>query len=150
MDTKKLFRLILVLLSIVGFSVASIALYYHFDTSGEAFCDVSDRFNCSVVYSSQYSYIMGVPVPVFGMFGYLFLVLAILNQKRFAKILSFSQKEYWWYGLLVSGFMFLFQTILTIISSLIIQSYCLLCLISQGVITAVFIGIFMYWKSLKK
>ena len=150
MDKKKLFRLVLITISFVGFIVASIALYYHFDSSGEAFCDVSDRFNCSVVYSSQYSYIMGVPVPIFGMFGYFFLIMAILNQKRFASMLAFSQKEYWGYGAIIAGFMFLFQSILTIVSSLIIQSYCILCLISQGVITSVCIGIIIYWKSLKK
>ena len=143
-----MFRLVLVTLAFVGFVAASIALYYHFDGSGEAFCDVNDRFNCSVVYSSQYSYIAGVPVPVFGLFGYAFVIFAILNQARVSKALSFSQKEYWQYGCFMVGFMFLFQSILTLVSMFLIQSYCLLCLLSQGTITALFVGVLLYWRSL--
>lgn len=150
MKRAKLFRNLLVLLALIGFVVASIALYYHFDDSGEAFCDVSDQFNCSTVYSSQYSYILGVPVPLFGMFAYAFVIFAILNQRRVQKMLSFSEKDYWLYGAIIISFMLLFQCVMTLISTLFIKSYCILCLISQATVLLLAIGAWTYWSYLKK
>jgi len=143
---KKLTNSILIL-CLVGLVVAGISLYYHFADASESFCNVNDRFNCQTVYQSEYSYFLGIPVPVLGIIAYLGFAGLILFQKRIQSFLAFSKKEYWWYLSIIASIMLTYQLIMTSISSFIIGAICILCLISQASILIIAILSWLSWRS---
>jgi uncharacterized membrane protein len=61
------------LFAVAGVAVSSVSLYEHFATSTSSFCNFSDTFNCDLVNRSQYSTVLGVPVALIGIVGYLVL-----------------------------------------------------------------------------
>lgn len=61
------------LVAVAGVAVSSVSLYEHFATSTTSFCNFSDSFNCDLVNRSQYSTVLGVPVALVGIVGYLLL-----------------------------------------------------------------------------
>jgi uncharacterized membrane protein len=61
------------LVAVAGVAVSSVSLYEHFATSTTSFCNFSDAFNCDLVNRSQYSTVLGVPVALIGIVGYLLL-----------------------------------------------------------------------------
>jgi vitamin-K-epoxide reductase (warfarin-sensitive) len=62
------------LLAVAGVAVSSVSLYEHFATSRTSFCDFSQSFNCDVVNRSAYSTVLGVPVALIGIIGYLLII----------------------------------------------------------------------------
>jgi uncharacterized membrane protein/protein-disulfide isomerase len=67
-------RWIIIALAIVGFGFASSSAWVHHrlltDPGYTSICDVSETFNCSQVYLSQYGSVGGVPVALAGMFWF--------------------------------------------------------------------------------
>jgi vitamin-K-epoxide reductase (warfarin-sensitive) len=61
------------LVAVAGVAVSSVSLYEHFATSTTSFCNFSDVFNCDLVNRSEYSRVLGVPVALIGIVGYLLL-----------------------------------------------------------------------------
>lgn len=61
------------LVAVAGVAVSSVSLYEHFATSTTSFCNFSDAFNCDLVNRSEYSSVLGVPVALIGIVGYLLL-----------------------------------------------------------------------------
>src|ERR1700724_1809061 len=61
------------LLAVAGVAVSSVSLYEHFATSKTSFCDFSESFNCDIVNRSTYSTVLGVPVALIGIIGYLLI-----------------------------------------------------------------------------
>jgi vitamin-K-epoxide reductase (warfarin-sensitive) len=75
--------LFIALLAVVGVAVSSVSLAQHYGTSKTAFCDFGDSFNCDIVNRSSYSSIMGIPVALIGVLGYLaLLVLTTLYRAK--------------------------------------------------------------------
>jgi uncharacterized membrane protein len=62
------------LLAVAGVAVSSVSLYEHFATSSTSFCDFSQSFNCDIVNRSAYSTVLGVPVALIGIIGYLLIL----------------------------------------------------------------------------
>ena len=62
------------LLAVAGVAVSSVSLYEHFATSKTSFCDFSQSFNCDIVNRSAYSTVLGVPVALIGIVGYLLIL----------------------------------------------------------------------------
>jgi uncharacterized membrane protein len=62
------------LLAVAGVAVSSVSLYEHFATSSTSFCDFSQSFNCDIVNRSAYSTVLGVPVALIGIIGYLLII----------------------------------------------------------------------------
>src|ERR1700722_11175816 len=54
-----------------GVATSSVSLYEHFASSTTSFCNFSESFNCELVNRSAYSTILGVPVALIGIIGYL-------------------------------------------------------------------------------
>jgi vitamin-K-epoxide reductase (warfarin-sensitive) len=65
--------LAIALFAVAGVAVSSVSLYEHFATSTSSFCNFSDTLNCDLVNRSQYSTVVGVPVALIGIVGYLVL-----------------------------------------------------------------------------
>jgi len=69
------------LVAVAGVAVSSVSLYEHFATSTTSFCNFSDAFNCDLVNRSAYSTVLGVPVALVGIVGYV-LVAALATVYR--------------------------------------------------------------------
>jgi len=71
------------LVAVAGVAVSSVSLYEHFATSTTSFCNFSQSFNCDLVNRSQYSTVLGIPVALVGILGYVLLaVLATVYRKQ--------------------------------------------------------------------
>jgi len=66
--------------SFIGFTVAGVLVLNHFEVADAAFCSVGDWLSCNTVNRSDYSVILGVPVALIGMLG--FLAVTALSTAR--------------------------------------------------------------------
>ena len=119
----------IVLLSVMGIGVSSISLYHHYGTSKSSYCDFGANFNCDMVNRSIYSEAAGVPVALIGVLGYCGLLsLAIF----------YWRKEDAPVFLLMGSLAGLaFALYLTYIEGFVLSVWCVLCLSSLGLISAI-------------
>ncbi|HVO79853.1 MAG TPA: vitamin K epoxide reductase family protein [Terriglobales bacterium] len=76
-------QLAIAVFAIAGAAVSSVSLYHHYGTSETAFCDFAVNFNCDIVNRSRYSAVLGIPVALIGVAGYLVLLaLSTLYRSR--------------------------------------------------------------------
>jgi len=99
------------------------------DIGYKSFCAVSKAINCDTVSQSPYSIFLNLPVAVWGIFGYAFLLsfLTIAAGKAAGKNRIWSL--ICWITLAFSSF----SVFLGLISTFAIKSYCIMCLISYGI-----------------
>jgi uncharacterized membrane protein/protein-disulfide isomerase len=115
----------LVLLGL-GISVyLSLSHYWNYtDLDYQSFCAISESINCDTVSQSPYSILLSVPVPVWGVIGYAWMFLMLIpvwsppNEKERGWALMF------WMALVFT----LISVALAAVSSLLIHSYCILCI----------------------
>jgi uncharacterized membrane protein len=114
------------LFAVGGIAVSSVSLYEHFATSTASFCNFSDTFNCDLVNRSAYSTVLGVPVALIGIVGYL-LVAALAtvyrNQAQTPVLLLITS---------VAGLGFALY--LAYVEKFVLGVWCILCLASLGLI----------------
>ena len=122
---KNLTRAIAVV-SFAGILVSSISLYHHFGTSKTSFCTFGESFNCDLVNRSSYSVLLGVPVALIGILGYL-LILALATVYR-------EKAETPAMLLIAAGSGLAFALYLTYIEKFVLQAWCVLCLGSLALI----------------
>jgi len=112
-----------------GIGVSAVSLQRHYAKSASQFCDFGERFNCDIVNRSEYSRVMGIPVAAIGMAGYgVLLALATLYRTRAetpAKLLVAA----------VAGLAFALR--LTYIEGYVLDTWCILCLSSLGLIAGI-------------
>jgi vitamin-K-epoxide reductase (warfarin-sensitive) len=113
-------------LAVAGMVVSAVALQRHYAKSATAFCEVGERFNCDIVNRSEYSSLMGIPVAGIGMVGYgVLLALATVRRSR-------RETPLW---LLVAALAGLgFALWLTYVEGYVLETWCILCLSSLGLI----------------
>ena len=117
----------------------------HYDTSsfGTHICDISVRWSCSDVSYTKYAYFFDVPVAVWGLITYIFLLVVsfVLYPNYDLKKLNKEFKSQHIYELLfyVTGFGVLFSLYLTVIEAFVIKTFCLFCVIQQVLIIILFI-----------
>jgi vitamin-K-epoxide reductase (warfarin-sensitive) len=114
------------LLAVAGVAVSSVSLYGHFATSKTSFCDFSQSFNCDIVNRSAYSMVLGVPVALIGIIGYLLITAlgTIYRNKAETPVLL----------LIASAGGLGFALYLTYIEKFVLGVWCVLCLTSLGLI----------------
>jgi uncharacterized membrane protein len=119
----------IVLLSVAGIGVSSISLYHHYGTSKSSYCDFGANFNCDMVNRSIYSEVGGVPVAFIGVLGYCGLLsLAIFYlRKEDVPVLQLMGS--------LAGLTFALY--LTYIEGFVLAVWCVLCLTSLGLISAI-------------
>jgi uncharacterized membrane protein len=114
------------IVAVGGIAVSSVSLYEHFATSTTSFCNFSDAFNCDLVNRSAYSTVLGVPVALIGIVGYL-LVAALAtvyrNQAQTPVLLLITS---------VAGLGFALY--LAYVEKFVLGVWCILCLASLGLI----------------
>src|SRR6266849_500705 len=111
-----------------GVSVSSVSLYHHFSKSKTSFCDINESFNCDLVNRSIYSTVLGVPVALIGILGYL-LILGLATVYR-------DKAETPVMLLIVSVAGLGFALYLTYIEAHVLGVWCGLCLTSLALIFA--------------
>jgi uncharacterized membrane protein len=131
-------RYLIVLLALAGLIDSSLALRIHYqDPSQAPPCAVTERFDCGAVNHSRFAVFppssfdeapgskrTHIPVALFGILGYaLIAVLALANRP--------------WLTLQAAEIGFAFAAFLSFIEAYIIEKWCIYCLWSQGIITAI-------------
>ena len=114
------------LVAVAGIAVSSISLYHHFGTSRTSFCDFGQAFNCDIVNRSVYSTMLGVPVALIGVLGYL-LILAFATIYR-------SKAETPVLLAIASLGGLAFSLYLTYVEKFVLAAWCILCLSSLALI----------------
>ena len=97
-------RWILVVLCLVGVTAASLALREHYREDASP-CSINEHWDCGIVNHSPFAVILGVPVAVIGIVGYLLLgalaikkayrlmLLAVLPGLAFSLYLAHIEKD---------------------------------------------------------
>jgi uncharacterized membrane protein len=116
------------ILAIAGIAVSSVSLYHHYGRSKTSYCDIGENFNCDIVNRSTYSVVLGIPVALIGILGYLaLLALATVYRSKAETPLL----------LLVASIAGLgFALYLTYIEGFVLAAWCMLCLSSLALIFA--------------
>jgi len=99
------------------------------DMTYRSFCAVTKSINCDTVSQSPFAVMLGMPLAVWAIFGYAFVILII----GLAKSKNDDNKHLWPLVFLVSAGFSLHSLILAYISTFIIHSYCLMCILSYCV-----------------
>ena len=112
----------LLILSILGIIVSSLALREHYREYGDSPCSINEHWDCGVVNHSPYAMVGPIPVAVLGIAGYLLIAaLAYLRSYRLLLVPTFA-------GLT-------FSLYLANIEAHILEVWCIYCVISLGIIS---------------
>lgn len=128
----------LLILSLLGVTVASLALREHYREYGDSPCSINEHWDCGVVNHSPFALLGGVfeqmgisahvplvsalPVATAGIIGYIFMaVLAFLSRYRFLLVLTLAS--------------FAFSLYLAHIEKDVLGVWCIYCVISLGIIS---------------
>ena len=99
------------------------------DIDYQSFCAISKALNCDTVSQSPFSILLGLPVPVWGIIGYIFFMsLVLLAWRKDAQ-----PRRIWTILQLVSTGFSLYSIVLAFISSYYIHSYCIMCIVSYAI-----------------
>jgi vitamin-K-epoxide reductase (warfarin-sensitive) len=127
-DNRVLYLAIAVL-AVAGVAVSAVSLERHYAKSATAFCDIGERFNCDIVNRSEQSTVMGIPVAGIGIVGYgVLLALATVYRSRI-------ETPTWLLSAAVAGLAF--ASYLTYIEGYVLDTWCILCLSSLGLIAGI-------------
>jgi len=128
----KRLKQIITAMAIIGLLVSIYMTIYKL-TDNDAMCIGSG--GCSVVNSSRYSEVNGIPVAVLGILGYasILALLFLENRPGFFR----ENGVMMLFGVTLTGF--LFTLYLIFVEVALIKAYCPFCLTSQGVMTVIFI-----------
>ncbi len=109
--------------------MSAVSLQRHYARSATAFCDVGEKFNCDIVNRSEYSTVMGIPVAGIGIAGYAALLALVTIYRSRAETPS---------RLLAAAVAGLaFALYLTYVEGYVLETWCILCLSSLGLITGI-------------
>jgi protein-disulfide isomerase/rhodanese-related sulfurtransferase/uncharacterized membrane protein len=126
-------KLLLMALSLIGLFDS---VYLLWEYTSPAHPMVCMGGGCDAVRASAYSHIVGLPVPIFGIFMYGFLVLLLFLYP----LLPTSIARLTQHGvMLISGAAFVFSIYLTGLEAFVIHSWCVWCVLSALLVTGIFI-----------
>ncbi len=120
---------VIALLAAAGVVDSGVSLQRHFARSATSFCELGGKFDCDLVNRSEYSRLMGIPVAAIGMAGYGALLMLSWRCRMRAESPN---------GLLATAAAGLaFALYLTYVEAYVLGAWCILCLISLGLIFAI-------------
>jgi uncharacterized membrane protein len=132
-------RYLIALLALAGLTVSALALHVHYmDPASAPPCAVSEHWDCGTVNHSKYSVFppttfdekpgaIHIPVALIGILGYaLIAVFAVAGRLRIVLELARA-------GFFCAAF-------LTYIEAYIIQTWCIYCVWSQGIVAAILLA----------
>jgi uncharacterized membrane protein len=116
-------RILIMLLALAGLVVSVLALQVHYSTGTEP-CSINEKWDCGIVNHSPYAMIGPIPVAALGIVGYAAMVgLAAVRRRR--EVLAMALL-----GLA-------FSLYLTHIEKDVLRVWCLYCVTSLGIISAI-------------
>lgn len=116
-------------LSLAGIAVSSVSLQRHYAKSATTFCEFNEKFNCDIVNRSEYASIMGIPVAGIGVAGYGLLFALSAFQRQCPETPARLA--------IAAGVGLAFALYLTYIEGYVLQTWCILCLSSLGLIASI-------------
>jgi vitamin-K-epoxide reductase (warfarin-sensitive) len=130
-------KYLIALLAVAGITVSIMALRVHYmDPTAAPPCAVTEKFDCGAVNHSRFAVFpprtfdedpkagFHIPIAMFGILGYAVIgVLALIGR--------------WWLLFECTQIAFLFAAFLSYIEAYVLQKWCIYCLWSQGIITAI-------------
>ena len=126
-------KLLLMALSLIGLFDSAYLLWEYTSPAHPMVCMGG---GCDAVRASAYSHIVGLPVPIFGIFMYGFLVLLLFLYPLLpTSIARLTQSSV----LLISGAAFLFSIYLTGLEAFVIHAWCVWCVVSALLVTGIFL-----------
>ena len=129
--------LLIAVLAVGGALVSSVSLHHHYGTSQTSYCDFGESFNCDIVNRSTYSAILGVPVALIGIIGYLGLLALATFYRRQARTPAL---------LVIASLAGLgFALYLTYIEGFVLAAWCILCLSSLALIFCITVLSSLLW-----
>jgi protein-disulfide isomerase/uncharacterized membrane protein len=99
------------------------------DPTYVSLCAITKSINCEIVSQSPYAIMASLPVPLWGVFGYLWLLLLLCRCYQ----ANVASMKVWVIQSITSAFFCLFSFYLAIISTFYIGSFCILCVLSYGI-----------------
>ncbi len=114
----------IVVLCLAGVVASTLALREHYNTE-PAPCSINERWDCGVVNHSMFAVIRGVPVAALGILGYA-LLAALAGRFRLLTALG-----------ALAGLIFALR--LSYIEWKVLETWCIYCVASQGIIAAIFV-----------
>lgn len=118
-------RVALAVVALAGIGLSAYLTYIRF-SGDELACPIGG--GCTTVQSSQYSELVGIPVPVLGILGYAALLLAAALPGPLGRAL----------GLFTGVVSFAFSAWLTAVEAFILDAWCAWCIGSAVLVTAAF------------
>ena len=113
-------------LLLIGLALSGELVRLHFEATSDpayhSYCSVNDTVSCDTVTRSKYSTFVGVPLAIWGVFGYAIMVMtAVFGLKRQSRAQA---------ALLASltGFALVVAVLLAAISHFLVHAWCLLCI----------------------
>jgi len=129
-------RWLIAFLALAGMVAAILALREHYRTEASP-CSINEKWDCGTVNKSRFAVIKGVPVADIGIAGY--LLLAGLAIGRRWRLLAAAAVPGWAFSLYLAH-----------IEKDILEVWCIYCVISLGMITAItllsLIALGMNWR----
>ena len=116
------------------------------DVTYSSFCAISKSINCDMVSQSSFSILFGIPVPIWGVFGYLLLILIF----PFLIHKESTERRLWTVFFITVTFYSIYSLILAFISTFFIHSYCLMCIVSYAINFALVLYSYKRIKDLKE
>ena len=147
MNQQKILRFIF-FLCMLGILLSGYLTYIHYSNKSSP-CDLNETFQCNLVNKSKYAEILGIPVAIFGVAGYLLLGLITAQLFLQTKVLqtkvdrirnrNFICKYIVSKTLLIVSLpALLFSFYLTYVEFFIITAICIVCVLSQLTIISIF------------
>ena len=99
------------------------------DIGYKSFCAVSRAINCDTVSQSPFSIFLDVPVPVWGVIGYILILILLIKAWEYRQ----GKKYVWPTVVLISLIYSACSIVLALISTIIIKSYCVICILTYAV-----------------
>lgn len=124
--TKINFYKIVILLAIFGIGLAIYLLYESFGPTHQSLCYVNSAINCEASTKGSLSRLFGIPVPLYGLTGFVFMILGAI--KKWPKLV---------FGMAVFGTFFCLR--INLIEIFQLRAFCPVCFACQLDMIAVFI-----------
>ena len=121
---------LVVLVGLITTGYLSVSHYKNYtDITYSSFCAISKAINCDTVSQSPWSILWGLPVAIWGFWGYLFFGIFLIPVRK-----QSPEKMVLWNVLLAIGSFYAFASIIFgYISAAKIKSYCILCILTYAI-----------------
>jgi uncharacterized membrane protein len=124
---KRPIRYLLLAFCLLGALLSAVSLHNHYSTSAAGYCDLNATWNCDFVNRSPYAELLGIPVALVGLLGYLLLFALSFPASRRIAALRFA----------ASLLGLAFALYLAYVEAYILAVWCLLCIGSLAAISAI-------------